>query len=427
MRTVNFSNTKEWYTAEGAGFIAGPGPEVSRLFIEVYASRGIKSMNPPFPNASYDLSFWGPSYKCTPASEIFATANTPTWNTSDSFFGSSHKTFQEAFYAELPAANLSRFGNPNTNKPIKYQAAAPKYMNNILLLYAEGGPTEIVCQLYNTSYSLSMTFANGNQTITQHAITPLVPAAFPSVAGTYSLLPSAFPLDHFGGILPPNASATFYSTHLLFSQLLVADISLGASGTLLFRSSNRTTTFLTITDSAIPYCPDVAKPFASALYFLGPSACRNGSLARAIEDLSRNFTMSTLAYPFWDDGTATTRVDMTRVFPENRFAYQAKTLWITYGVALAATAVCLVLGGMALRENGVTSSTAFSTVLLTTRNGDLDVLARGRELGSKPLSDDIAGVRMRFGYLMGEEESGHGHRHMGFGLDGTVAPIGRGQ
>jgi len=416
VRTVNFSNPTGWYTYEGPGRIEGPGSEVSRLFTEVYASRRITPMNPPFPNATYDLEFWGPSYKCTPAEEIFATANTPTWNTSDRFFGSPHKTFREAFYAELPIANQSRFRSPSSYIGTKYQAAAPVYMNNIVLLYAEGGPTELVCQLHNTSYSLTISFNNGNQTITPRAITPFSPAAFPAQAGISALLPSAFSGP---GPFPANVSATFYATHLLFRNLLVANITLGSQGILSFNGV--ATKPIPLADSAIPFCPDVAEPFQD-VYFDGPAACRSGSLARAVEDLSRNFTLSTLTYQFWDDGNATTTVDMQRIFPQNRYAYQAQTLWITYAVGFFVTALCLVLGGMAMVENGVTSSTAFSTVMLTTRNRDLDVLARDRELGSKPLSDDIARVRMRFGYLMGDEGEGG---HVGCGLDGTVVPMGK--
>lgn len=193
VRTVNFSNPTEWFTSVGAGMIGNPGPEISRLFNEVYSSRGIKPMSPPFPNASYDLSFWGPSYKCSPATEIFSNANTPTWNTSDSSSVSSkYKSFQDAFYAELPAANRSRFEDPKFYKGVKYQATAPRYMDNTLLIFAEGdkNPVELICQLYNTSYSLSVSFTNGNQTITPHSISPFAPAAFPAAVGQQSLLNS---------------------------------------------------------------------------------------------------------------------------------------------------------------------------------------------------------------------------------------------
>lgn len=58
---------------------------------------------------------------------------------------------------------------------------------------------------------------------------------------------------------------------------------------------------------------------------------------------------------------------------------------------------------MALKENGIVSSTAFSTVILSTRDQDLDSVAVGRWLGSVPLSNDIAKVRMRFGYVINKE------------------------
>ncbi|KAK1761515.1 hypothetical protein QBC47DRAFT_370314 [Echria macrotheca] len=408
VRTVNFThNEPNWFNTAGAGRITSPGAEISRFFTQVYVSRRVTPIDPPSANASYDLSFWGPSYKCSVASELFESQNDPTWNISDTSLGPLPKTLRDAFYAELPATNKTK------NRFTFYQGSAPTYMNNMILLYAAGGPSEVICQLYNTSFELSMNFINGNQTITPRAITPLAPAAFDSAAGSVSLL-SSLSAGASNDVL-----ATFYATHLLFSNLLATDISMGADGEISFK--NLTLSTDSLVDSAIPYCPDVAKPFAEGLYFLGPAACRNGTLARAVEDLSRNFTMSTLAYPFWDDGNATTTVEMKTTFPQNRYTYQWRTLVITYSVGFAVTALCLALGLLAMKENGVTSSTAFSTVMLTTRNPDLDVLASGRWLGSKPLSNDIAKVKMRFGWLA--DADGESPGHVGFGLDGTVVPI----
>ncbi|KAK4198222.1 hypothetical protein QBC40DRAFT_205317 [Triangularia verruculosa] len=402
VRTVNFTNSEEWATAEGAGMIRGPGTAISRLFTEVYASRRIIPQDPPSPNATYELDFWGPSYKCEDINDFIKTRNKPTWNISDSYPGSPYKTFRDAFFGELPDASKK------SSKPsgILYQAAAPSYMNNVLLLHAgwDSG-SSIVCQLYNTSYTLSISFINGDRSIIPLAIRYLEPAAWDHSAGRFSGLSG-----------PDTVLPTFYVTHLLFSSLMVNIIRIGVSCSLSFDGEAKTIPLL---QSSLPFCPEVARGASVCAYFQNPSACRNQSLSRAIEDLSRNFTISTMGYEFWE-GSAMTTVPMTITFPQNQYSYQQSTLLITYGGGFAVAFLCLALGAFAVKRNGLISSTAFSTIMLTTRNPDLDDLAAGRWLGSTPLSNDIAKVRLRFGHVRDRD----GDVHAGFGLDGTLVPIG---
>jgi hypothetical protein len=76
-----------------------------------------------------------------------------------------------------------------------------------------------------------------------------------------------------------------------------------------------------------------------------------------------------------------------------------------------------------MHRNGVSQDTLFSTVLLTTRNLELDNLAIGHCLGSDKISDQVGKVQLRFGQIEGDRE----YRHAAFGTKASVTPIVKGR
>jgi len=68
----------------------------------------------------------------------------------------------------------------------------------------------------------------------------------------------------------------------------------------------------------------------------------------------------------------------------------------------------VAVGLYAFHTNGVSHSTAFSAIIATTRNPELDELSRGNSLGAFPLNLEAGGVKLRFGGIRvgcsGEEE-----------------------
>ncbi|KAF7937249.1 uncharacterized protein EAE98_001563 [Botrytis deweyae] len=63
--------------------------------------------------------------------------------------------------------------------------------------------------------------------------------------------------------------------------------------------------------------------------------------------------------------------------------------------------------------------------MLTTRNSDLDILARGKSLGSDPLPKSIKNPKLRFGPLVSQQApekigSDESPRHVAFGFEGSV-------
>lgn len=100
-----------------------------------------------------------------------------------------------------------------------------------------------------------------------------------------------------------------------------------------------------------------------------------------------------------------------------------KPFWLVLSYSLAVGSMCVAvgMGVVAFRRNGYSADMSFSSIVATTRNGDLDVLAEGISLGYSPLPKHFQGVRLRFGEVRGEMVGGVAHT--AFGLEGNVTGI----
>ncbi|KAI0845703.1 hypothetical protein F5Y00DRAFT_245797 [Daldinia vernicosa] len=427
----NFSNTDGWGTYGGFGFISGVAPEIARLFTRTYISNSPIPQTPPFANASYDLNFWAPSYKCSNASEIIRTRNNRTWD----LVYYNYTNFEEAFNAEI-AKPISTGNFSSGAPPLIYKSTAPSRMNNMILIGANGrnenwGNTDhnyLVCQLYNTSYSVTMRFDNGVQSIHEKSITHVNSQEWDGERGRFSVVLA-------NGLCAPDPAAnnaticpTYYMVQYIFTRFLTGQVRINAGGQLIFQSDGFEGNIVEVGEtpffqSGLRDCPEIwnSTGYQSAsggpLAFQSLNRCPGGTLATAIESLSRNFTYSLLTYSNWQNFT--TKVPITVSMPRNFFYYNSVTLVATYSTAVVVTLLCICVGFAALLSNGYTSSTAFSAVLLTTRNPDLDRLSTGNTLGAKPLPNPIRDTKLRFGMLRTEGSESQ----TGFGLDGTVTPL----
>jgi hypothetical protein len=118
-------------------------------------------------------------------------------------------------------------------------------------------------------------------------------------------------------------------------------------------------------------------------------------------------------------------VPVTLYVTRNIYAYDAKHLLVSYGVTAFFAVLAMLIGLHSLHANGVQHSTSFSSILFTTRNPELDNIAAGQSLGTKPLPKEIRNRRLMFGTLDGSGEKGTPGdvRHVAFGFDGAVDPL----
>ena len=102
---------------------------------------------------------------------------------------------------------------------------------------------------------------------------------------------------------------------------------------------------------------------------------------------------------------------------------------VGYAIAVATTLFSIIVGSLAIWQNGVASDTLFSRILVTTRNPTLDHLSVGACLGGDPFPKELRETKLRFGVLI-EDEPREGPlgrvEHCCFGTRGETVDIVRG-
>ncbi|CAG7956978.1 unnamed protein product [Penicillium salamii] len=393
--TVRFTKDfwLNWAFYEGLGYIYGTSFIISRLFTTTSSSAAIIPLPPPLPNSSYTLEFWGPSYKCQGLSEVIAETKGITYTDAS---GNHYNSFQDVWHRYTI--------NSSYDSTIYYSGSAPEVLNNTLLIatwqYSDDyikKPTEtsLVCKLWNTSYVLDVSFNNAIQTLVPVSTDLVAPCDWDSSTASFSGLSSKS--ESLGG---------YHITHLLFSSLIKGILLRGATGA---HNGNATQ----LMQSGIFECAELSNSRRDypQIKFTASPTCRNKTLGRALEDLSRNFTYSLLSL-----NAANTSVPVSVNSPKNFYSYDWTNLFAAYATALVVTFVCITIGFFALCSNGVPGKTSFSNFLRTTRNQDLDVLTTGYCLGSDHLPDELEKVRLRFG----EIETPQPFKHAAFGFEESV-------
>ncbi|KAL4907092.1 hypothetical protein BDW74DRAFT_190093, partial [Aspergillus multicolor] len=404
---VDFSDDsfwRSWVTETPKGQIDTPSPAIMRLLATTASSMDVTPLSPPFPNSSYILEFWGPSYDCRGLSEAGE-------NRFRNSTGGDEGSFREVWKEQIGLEEYWWYkGYP--------------YNRNTIFVYAKGnnplwdeqesdGQTRLVCQLWNTSYVAQLSYTDGERTLTPLSTELIAPSNFTTAEGSNATI-----MDQ-----GPDINGGFYLMHLLFGSLFGFELwSMDPSALMINQAGVTIISPLSPLQTGLFGC---AEFWNTTEYkdVLGDGAataaiCRNNTLAAAIADLSRNFTYSLLSM-----NTANTIFPINVWSAQNFYSYNARNLFAAYMTGLGATIVCVIIGLLALYKNGVPQSTTFSSVLMTTRNPELDRLAVGHCLGAEDSwSQDAGQVRLRFGEL---DDAGS-HRHAAFGTKGSVAALSRG-
>lgn len=128
------------------------------------------------------------------------------------------------------------------------------------------------------------------------------------------------------------------------------------------------------------------------------------------------------------DNITTTPADLTISTTKLVHSYNARSLLLSYAVAVLATLIILLAGLHALWANGVGHTNTFSALVRTTRNKDLDEWARGHCLGSDPVDKRIAKQELQYGLLVVDDKDNATSdlRHAAFGFKGTVTRLQKG-
>lgn len=148
-------------------------------------------------------------------------------------------------------------------------------------------------------------------------------------------------------------------------------------------------------------------------------------LPGAIEDLSRNLTLSILSSALLANETA---AEVTVHTSTTLYSYNWRNLLLAYTIAVCAAAACAFVGLDALFANRYSAATTFSSILLTTKNVDLNDLARGHCLGERPVAQEVGRRRLRYGILRSQaNDAAVKGSHACFGFADDVRELKRGE
>lgn len=362
----------------------------------------ITPFSAPFPNSSYTLQIWGPAFRCQSLSDAILEDNLDLGDAS---------SLQEAWDISMNGSNLE-------GPYVDYVGVSPEYIEGVkmkshLFVYTGYSPNgqdvsqNYSCHLWNTSYMVDFDFNNGDQTTNIRELTYVTPLSINTDLVVW--------LDLSEG------QVQYWSMFTSLMSILVAKISWAVDGELNGADSP-------ILYSGIAACPEVISGSregdVSYQYHYSDWMCRAGSVPGAIEDLSRNFTLSVLSSSLLSNETL---ANVTAYTAANFYTYNWRNLVMAYTIAVAAALLCVGIGIQSLLTNGYSAGSSFSSILLTTRNPDLDSLARGHCLGAKPIPKDIGKTVLRFGVLDSQPYDKDVGGHAAFGLWDDVRMLEKGE
>ncbi|KAF5876371.1 uncharacterized protein Bfra_002776sa [Botrytis fragariae] len=387
----------------------------------------VLSHYPMADNSSYYLQLWGPTIRCSSLTDV-------------------QKRFFNNFIASFPndtitLHSLSILGNITTaSRSYSYEPGFPMLMfsaftplfagfdslgfNNKNLwslpsnssihlklktqLCVQTSRDNFACSLVNTSYKVGFDVANGDQKITS-----LQTIGFERVL----MNSHADGFDYFNPY-PYTEHDSYIASFVALCNLLVGNNTvredwLGASGKFLIDESSSLMlrsgldAYVLVRGIASDYdkmkmdnssCSSTrsivwsnssmseqySRPINNTSRIFGKPKfmCRNRTLDQAIEDLYQNITIRMLS------AAQLTKLEYDNVTYRRStivYQYNLRTLILSYSIAGFKAFISIIIGIVSCISNGVAHSTAFSALVATTRNPELDALPKGHCMGSLPL------------------------------------------
>ena len=178
----------------------GPRTIISRLSTATATQGEILPIQPPFANASYALEFFGPAVQCSqPNATTIKIIHDLRLVSVQSFKGT---LIEEANYYFSFVPDLSNLGNASAPDdgvgllPITRLQQPESASNQLWMAYTRNvsdpngtrytADHYSICQLYNASYSINLTFEEGTQTIQDMGTRLLNTVDYPQLSTNYS-------------------------------------------------------------------------------------------------------------------------------------------------------------------------------------------------------------------------------------------------
>jgi len=364
---------KELYRATIA-----PSALLSRIVSTTTTGGAILPINPPEPNSSYVYSFRGPSFRCMPA-DLRATQEIQQTINDDisgriryaAIYNPRIQSDTCSIYVGLAYNTTAQNGTYSMCSPNGGGCIADHIQATNLSDPNYG--QAFSCELYNTLFNMDVTFRDSRQMFGIQKLEYLNPI---------SCMPLAPPGLHDR---PPDKWEASYAVFAAMANVLVGNITKNRGSGFGFSPVQWDTKLLQTTLIG-------SSDFTSMNITNLPKDRFTGPLARGIEELSRNITLSLLSS---DAFGLPVRGSVLITRHINIYLFNEKNFWLAYGIAIFVTAGAILVGVAAYFTNGASLETNFSTVMATTQSDELQELVRGLDVDSRELQSVVGGRKVR--------------------------------
>ncbi|KAJ7465721.1 hypothetical protein FB451DRAFT_1561436, partial [Mycena latifolia] len=321
---------------------AGPSSAAKRIVGATLLGHQPFSPTSPCPgNCSYLVSVNAPSFACAAGARNASALNWPIGNPS----------FNPPPYF---ATNIDVTPSINRYHGWDFEAHYSDYSS----FHPASDGTNVTCVAYNSTYHLNYTFAGPTRSVTIDQIVQEQPASELSANTTNGeFIPDSY--IHSAWF---NATTNYYAVLRSMYTYLVGNITIHLSGD----SAN-----FIYTPSSISETPLIDTE-ASNIFNGAITWSFHPDFPSVMKSLLQNITLSILTGSLDASQMAATTCVFTKTLPH--FAYDARRLWLIYGLGLGVALLCDLVGLLALWLNAFGAEGSFSDFLAATRNEELNGL-----------------------------------------------------
>ena len=450
----------------------GPDQAVLEIATAVAAQGAILPITPPEANASWSLSFYGPSLKCDNISDVLQqqfSSNLRAYLTDGEYCNEPYgylawfprpPSGTNSSVDAVPLVNISGTLSPDPGSmsglgngqnmtmyliamPDLFQVLEmPSHTNPIACELGSSGSstadelwaqwtaesTEIQCQLFNSTYHVDFVYTDGTQQVSvsnsqaeaSNAVTTANQVIGPTADQSNSCPTLSISGAECGFDQNVLTTLSFQAIMDAFSQNLIGAISI-EGGTYVDLALNVNTSIMAtslINSADLDFLEnyDVSIQGIGAYSDLQTELSafnnsevqgllnnykkvNNQSLAVALEELFQNTVVSMMSSPALQPNlssiSAPSPATVTFQKIQNIYVYAAWKLWLAYGIVIALTAIAVIVGLLAMYENGATYSNDFSTIFRVAKGAEVDVMIKAEDLdGKDPLPKYLADARI---------------------------------
>ncbi|KAK3315414.1 hypothetical protein B0H66DRAFT_593988 [Apodospora peruviana] len=365
----------------------GPRTILTLLTTATAAGGQILPIKAPYNHSSYSLSFVGPSVRCSEA-------NPETKSQVDTLLATKMATpvrtsteARNAYYAFVPAFDAAGEGNITALADARYQASLNISNNQIWMVFERynfSGPScdtykyYQTCQLWNSTYDLTLSWDHGFQNISGHT-TPLHEVAYPNdqpgdVSNMAQHAYSAFMwalsdqvVGSFGWFTEPDPKNSSLTKQFgLISSPVQHNVLLGSSDLAVFFGYNERNGSCHVDLGAMDQQRQQDIELA-----------KNRTMSELIEELSFNMTVSLMHN---DLLTRNVNRVVTRYEDVNRYGYSKYGLFVPYALACLFTTVTAVVGLVTTyRMGGAMPDKKFQDILAAADDHTIAIAKSGRD------------------------------------------------